>query len=820
MLDSTVALRVRDALFAQKYNLLLGAGISLDSLSRHGKPLQGAEELRIELCKLTKSRESSPLWRAAGLLTKEQVEEHLTTPYLGCKAGPTAKILPKFAWRAAYTLNIDDAVENAYEQDINRLQTIISVNYTREFETFRNPQELPLIHLHGFTRNSIDKYVFSLQEYINLQRGLNPWVHALSGLIVSEPFIIAGTSLFEPDLEYFFAHRPTNADVLARTPSIIVEPYPDAGTRKDCERLRLILVESTLDAFLTWMHKEFGNAPTPLELREPQVRPRVLSPTPVHASTAFWADFDFVRMPAAEPIPKASSPSAFSFGRPPTWKDIDGNLDVPLQSQLPLIDEVRRWQSSADPNQVLCLAGRAGAGKSTSIRRVATELSAHGLQVFFVKARGGIDTDSAIQFLSNTADPILLVTDTFAEHGDQLIEILRTIGPKKRICILAAERQYRMKLVRELLEGIPSKFFEIARWRLEERTDLVARYAALGLVANAAALSEPRTFAGQLAEDTAAEAVCRILNDFKPLRAIVRSLWNDTIASGRPAYLATALAFYCHPVGIRRDVILAMCPEDLLEELSAQDAPLRVLPDPDDPSYLMPLGTTLSSLLVEEISRIKPARLLEISVQLANALSPFVTRHTIKQRTTEARLAGRLFDADGVMPDLLKDSFNSFYDLTHDRWKWNSRYWEQRALYIGQRDRMLAIQYARHAVAIERHPYPMTTLAQILFSAVGDEKPLRNDYFAEALALMEETLRIESQWERGRTKKAYWALFEGASSYLSGGGLLTVRQSQFIERSAGEAMRLFGAGSDIHDRAQAISALISSAANGSDTVDV
>lgn len=809
MLDPNVVDRVRNALFAQKYNLLVGAGVSLDSLDRHNKPLLSAEDLRQNLCKLTGSRDTSPLWRVAGLLTPQQIEDHLTRPYLGCRAGPTVRALTRFAWKTAFTLNIDDALENAYETNTGRLQTIVPVNYTREYETFRNPQELPLIHLHGFVRNPDDRYVFSLQEYATLQRGLNPWVHTLSGLIVSEPFVIAGTALFEPDLEYFFSHRASKADILARAPSILVEPSPDAGTRRDCERLGLVLVQAKLEEFLSWLIVQFGIPPTPLALREPLRRPQVVAQSPVHTSVAFWSDFDFVSPPSADPAKLGGIPSAFLFGRQPTWEDIDKKLDVPLHGQLQLIDEVRRWQASDDDNQVVCLSGRAGSGKTTTIRRVASELATRDLQVFYVKARGGIDIDSATSFISSVVDPLVIATDSFAEHGDQLVDLMKEIGKKKRVCILAAERQYRMGLVRDLLEDTPHKLISTEQWRVDERTELVRRYTTYGLVGNADAVSNPRSFANQLADDTVAEAVCRILNDFRPLRVIVRSLWNDTIQSGRAAYLVTALAYYCHPVGIRRDVVLSMCPEDLLSDLAAHEAPLRVVPLADDDAYLVPGNPTLAALLVEEMSRLKPMRLLEIAVQLANSLAPFVTRHTIKQRTTEARLAGRLFDADGVLPELLKEKFDDFYDLTLDQWKWNSRYWEQRALHISERDRPLAIQHARHAVAIERHPFPMTTLAKVLFSAATDENPVRHDYFKEALALMEETLRIEAQWERGRTRKAYWTLFDGTLEYLQAGGRLTVHQVQVINRAIGDSQKSFSSGTEkIHQCATQLSSLI------------
>ena len=46
-----------------------------------------------------------------------------------------------------------------------------------EFELLRNPQEIPIIYIHGFARYPKDKYVFSMQEYAKIQRGINPWVY-------------------------------------------------------------------------------------------------------------------------------------------------------------------------------------------------------------------------------------------------------------------------------------------------------------------------------------------------------------------------------------------------------------------------------------------------------------------------------------------------------------------------------------------------------------------------------------------------------------------------------------------------------------------
>jgi hypothetical protein len=97
MLDEIVGRRVKDALHRQKYNLLLGAEISLDSDDSKGDPLLSAEKLRGDLCHITESRSNSPLWRVAGLLDDEQISQKLTHPFSDCRPGPTVKALAGFA---------------------------------------------------------------------------------------------------------------------------------------------------------------------------------------------------------------------------------------------------------------------------------------------------------------------------------------------------------------------------------------------------------------------------------------------------------------------------------------------------------------------------------------------------------------------------------------------------------------------------------------------------------------------------------------------------------------------------------------------------
>ena len=81
----------------------------------------------------------------------------------------------------------------------------------------------------------------------------------------------------------------------------------------------------------------------------------------------------------------------------------------------------------------------------------------------------------------------------------------------------------------------------------------------------------------------------------------------------------------------------------------------------------------------------------DVFTKLANGIAPRVNRKAIRMRTPEARLAGRLFDADKIVAPLLRAHSEDFYVAAKDAWEWNSRYWEQRALLIADCDINLEI---------------------------------------------------------------------------------------------------------------------------------
>src|SRR5690606_23254227 len=139
-----------------------------------------------------------------------------------------------------FTFNIDDALEAAYKNEPHAKQLPRTINYSSSYETVPSKLSVHVVHLHGWVRLPLDGYVFSLTDYAKVAQNLNPWMHVLSELLATESFIISGTSLTESDLEYYLSHRSPSTARQDRGPSILVEPFPDAVTRKDCEKYGLI----------------------------------------------------------------------------------------------------------------------------------------------------------------------------------------------------------------------------------------------------------------------------------------------------------------------------------------------------------------------------------------------------------------------------------------------------------------------------------------------------------------------------------------------------------------------------------------------------
>jgi hypothetical protein len=366
------------------------------------------------------------------------------------------------------------------------------------------------VHLHGWVGNPDRPFVFATSEYVRQIRSINPWMVVLTQFLPVDPFIIIGASLDEVDLEYYLAHRSTVSSRPDKGPAILVEPFPDSVTERDCEKYGLKLFRGTAEEFWDYLEEQIPSRPTPAELVPVSIQNLFPAGTSKQIVVPFSADFEPV---PSNPI-KNENASRFLFGHIPSWEDLTGNLDIPREYSPQLIAEVEDAFKKAE--RIVVLSDDIGTGKSTVLRRIALEFSRRSTTVLICSALSRLDPMRTAEALDLVDGRVLVIVDNFADQATSIAETMNR-AEKRDIVVLAAERKYRSPYLRRVLAKAPSLTASGLELRFIEAERLLALYLRFGMVGRQEATKNPNAFAKQIFHDPIAVAACRILNDFRPL---------------------------------------------------------------------------------------------------------------------------------------------------------------------------------------------------------------------------------------------------------------------------------------------------------------
>jgi SIR2-like domain len=798
MYDSATLASIASSLRAGQYNLLLGAGVSLDARNAQGA-LPSTEAFREDLCSLKSARASSTLQRVFSTLSEHEVSSVVVPRFVNCVPGPSVTKIPKFLWRRIFTFNIDDALEAAYAAD-QTYQTPQIFHFDDTYTELPEASDVPIVHLHGWVGSPSRGYVFALSEYVRQIRAINPWMVVLTQFMRVEPFVIAGTSLDEVDLEYYLAHRSPTTARTDRGPSILVEPNPDSVTQKDCEKYGLLLFKGTANDFWDYLDLQVPNRPTPIEHVPKNIQLLFPAGTPKRAIVAFSADFELV--PEQAPINETAS--RFLFGHPPAWDDLAGNQDISRNLTAPLVAEIEQAIKKRDiKDRVILFVEDTGAGKTTVLRRLAFELAQKkAVKVLMCSSLSQIDAQRTSELIDLIDDPLVIVVDNIADQANAIADTIDRLE-KRDVVVVCSDRRYRSKYVENVFSKIA---FEKASRLTFDDVDagrLIALYLHFGLLGNSEAIKRPLAFARQLKDDPIAIACCRILNDFRPLDRIIKSIFDDATERDRERYLVAALAQFCFRGGVRYEILASISGRDGWDDQFERSHPMPLAyVEGYGRTYIVPLNPSLASTILDSLIKDGREKLFRAFVDLGNALAPHVNPGAIRRRSPEARLAGRLFDYDQMVRNFLGDLSGAFYEEIRELWQWNSRYWDQVALlnlsryYAAPltdhgRDALLqAIQHARHAVSIEVHPFSLTTLGTVLLAQIGPNEGSLADIYDEGFGSLTAAIDRERHWSH-RNPHSLSALFSGTHRFIESGGQLTAHQRARLDQDIREAQKLF-----------------------------
>lgn len=772
---------------AAEYNLFLGAGASLDSRNKLG-PLPNGTTFKDTLCKLTGARNSSSLQRIFSNLDPAQIEKYVTARFAKCEPGATALFVPQFLWRRIFTINIDDCLEAAYKK-IGGLQRRKSYHFKDTFEEQRTLEQVQIIHLHGWAEQPDRGYVFARSEYARVMSETNAWMTVLAELMPVEPFIIAGTSLDEIDLEYYLARRNSESSRQDRGESFFVEPFPDGQTENDCERYGLTLYHGTLEQFFDEVDFLVPRRQAPIELLPENTRAMFPEIAPKSVVLSFAGDFNIV----PNTIAPGGSGIKFAYGSPPEWSDLAAGRDVGRS----VTTKIRSFISDEINNiddKIIILLDNAGTGKTTILKRIAFDLAGSGVLVVECSALSRLDFQATAEAVDLIDGRIVVIIDNFAEQATSISQIVDRLE-KRDVIFLCAERSYRRRHLVRALGDLPYRFVEGGHLGLAEAIQLVSNYVGQGFSASENAARNPERFAERLVGEPISVAGCHILNNMRPIDGIVESTYNAADKPARARYLIAALAQFCFAGGIRYEILTSSVGAKGISEQLKAAHPLPITFFDSANGFIMPLNSTLAVRTLERAPIHDVAKAFE---RLAHGIAPRVNREAIRRRAPEARLAGRLFDYEDVIRRFLRSGAGEFYKNVQRDWQWNSRYWEQVALFNlacfrSQGDEIFllqAVQHARHAVAIEPHPFPLTTLGKVLLAQIGQPGLNNKDIYSEAQGALKKAVEIEHS--KGRASvHAYVTLFRGTNEYLDYGEHLSDQERSVVRDLVDLARRYF-----------------------------
>ena len=792
---------VGEAIGAGRYNLLLGAGVSLDSPSGlPGRDCPSAGQLVAELGDvLPNMRRGASLQRLKRAMTPEQVGEHITKRFAGCGAGPTVRAIAGFRWKRIFTLNVDDALERAYDEQRPPVQEIVSYNYDDLFEDARDLSVLPIAHLHGWARQPERGYVFEIAEYARVVAQNNVWSHLLANLIRTEPFIVIGTTLEEPDFATFLAYR---ADAKPRSdalPSLLVEPYPDDTTHVDCNEYGLTLVQTDALTFLNEVQTRFPDRPSVAMTIEANLGD--LSHLAVEPATLAQFNADFERIPTT--ADEKDGGYNFAYGHQATWSDLLNGRDLDRGETV----TIERRITPARKARMVVVAGGPGAGKSTTLRRIGWNLAQAGNSCLWVRAIGRIRVESAIAVLSRLPGRRYVLVDNLADNVRE-VALLRDRLKDQDVTFVGAERDYRLIHVERVLGTGVLDAIPLPPIGPDLAAGLVAAYGSLGIAPPGK--HDRNHF--PLADELIAIACCRILNDFEPLTDIV-----DKSLRHRPedvdCYVFAALAAHCYRRGIELDVIAGRFPDYKVDIQIDEDGPLPLkLETVENVDLVTPSNEAVSDTILRRFAGQQPGRMLDVFEALAAAIAPRVNRRALGSGTACVRIASRLFDYDEVVKPLLGLAMaGEFYDATKRAWEWNSRYWHQRAQHrldqastaedpVAKREHArIAVQHARFAKRIEpHHQFTLTTIGRTLFGRMRVLNAVTAADLAEALTALSEAISIERSTGRS-TVHPFVILFAGLTHAIGMGAVLSPEQRSVVRSHLDRAVETFPRDRDIRE---------------------
>ncbi|MCL1123544.1 P-loop NTPase [Shewanella surugensis] len=492
---------IKQSLLRGRLVLLLGAGASYGSKMSNGKDIPlGLETAKILADMIGEKYCQEPLSDVYNVV-KETIGEHqLHTKMesLFKHITPTKNYIEilKYPFFRIYSLNIDDAMENAKTHN-RGLKFNVRLRNDKIIEPDQLYRTIDYIKLNGDINRVTDGFIFSSQEYAKGSAKAPLWYEEVARDFTKYTFLFIGTELNEP-LFHHMVESYSSKSHTADFKSYLITPSINSIRKRSLASSKVEHIKGTMSDFVAWLKSEFESVPTPLDVLW-NVRPSIAtmlsqadgikedkhikilsSITPIHRSS----------LSLIQQNPSLSGVKEFYKGFKPTWQDIIENVPAILTSTENLYNI---FESTPPPLSLYLVTGSAGCGKSTTLKQLALHLSeSKNMNVYFIEEYTKILNKVVDELDERNSSSYYLFFDRIGDFASQISEIISKDKSFKVIFISAENPNNWIMRVKEHLSDKLTKQIDISKIVDQDADRILAKVEEYGNWTRLSKLSKKR----------------------------------------------------------------------------------------------------------------------------------------------------------------------------------------------------------------------------------------------------------------------------------------------------------------------------------------
>lgn len=460
--------------------LVLGAGVTYNSMNRSGRRPPLGPELASKLCELagipyTDGDHLSEVCEAvqgiSGVGTeifKKVIKKEFT------RINPSKEQIDllRYCWARIYTFNVDDSFKNV---GIPRSKQIIKFynGIIDKVNEGYGVDDLQFVYLHGEADKPEHGLVFSETEYTRQAIETKPWYKQAGNDYLGHTVLIIGTSLDEPLFKREIERaRHENGAGFGR--SFLITPDDISAVKKaSFESKGIFHIKNTFEGFSKWLQHVLPNG-----VDKSSVVSLVTGISNISKENA--KKLQYLRPVEKNKIQKENDRSIkaeanrFLLGAPPEWKIIQSNVPEWLTCTRAAADAFA--EAILKHEKLIVITGQAGSGKSTAAMMSAMDYARNNDNALIFDLLQDAERISEVFEALSAVYPdnlcIVLIRDIFS-YGSGLRDDVERLKDKN-IVIVTTARSGEWKEHYQRYLGNSSKEIEVTRFSKNDYSKLIS----------------------------------------------------------------------------------------------------------------------------------------------------------------------------------------------------------------------------------------------------------------------------------------------------------------------------------------------------------